>query len=160
MSYDEFVAKQRARGLDQRSLTLTTDNTRLVTASAVTLATWGTAIEITPPAGQEISIRGKVQVRKDTQSAHCIYFHLADSGATEISAAAPVEMRIERTSRDQIQGPAGGYEKFNNITERDAFRSAEGIYLRGNDTLAIRVKPNITIDEDQTILNLEVDLWT
>ena len=174
MMYDEFVAKQRARGLDQRSLTLTVNNSKLVTTYDVANGTWGTAIEITPPAGQEISIRGKTQVRKDTESAHAIFFKLSGSGegseagvTDEIGVDSEVEMRIERTSRDQIQGPADVYGVFNNSIEPQKYRPAEGIYLRGNDTLAIRVKPvggttggDGDIDKDDIILGCQCDLWT
>ena len=166
MSYDDFVAKQRARGLDQRSLTLTVNNTKLVSTFDVAVGTWTTAIEITPPAGQEISIRGKTQVRKDTESAHAIYFKLAGSDSNEVGADSEIEMRIERTSRDQIQGPADTYAVFNNAIEPQKYRPAEGIYLRGNDTLAIRTKSvagssgDGHIDDEYIILALQCDLWT
>ena len=169
MMYDEFVAKQRARGLDQRSLTLTRNNTKLVTLYDAANQVWTTVIEITPPAGQEISIRGKTQVRKDTESAHAIYFRLAGSGAgtaDEIGDESEIEMRIERTSRDQIQGPADVYAVFNNAIEPQKYRPAEGIYLRGNDTLAVRVKAQAgstgvgDVDADDTIVGVQCDLWT
>ena len=167
MMYDEFVAKQRARGLDQRSLTLTRNNTKLVTMYDAAVGTWTTVIEITPPAGQEISIRGKTQVRKDTESAHAIYFKLAGSEGNEVSDDSEIEMRIERTSRDQIQGPADTYACFNSSIEPQKYRPAEGIYLRGNDTLAIRVKSAASsaggdghINDTDILLGCQCDLWT
>lgn len=160
VKYAEFVRAQEARGLKRRSVTLTTAHTDIVTLSDVAVDTEGTAIEVKAPAGQEISIKGTDQVDVTTESAHFIYFRLGTSAA-EIADESPVSMRVTKTSLDRIQGPAGVYAMFNQLTAKDIYRPVEGIYLKSLDKLEIIVTPGTNaIDADYTKVAIQCDLWS
>lgn len=160
VKYSEFVRMQEARGLKRKSVTLTPKHSDIVTLADVAVDTEGVPITIKAPAGQEISIKGTEQIDVTTESAHFIYFKLADSTG-EIADESPVDMRIVKTSLDRIQGPAGPYAMFNQLTAKDIFRPVEGIYLKSLDKLEVVVTPKTHgIEKDYINLAIQCDLWT
>lgn len=181
--YIQYVDHMESLGWVRHNVVLGHESTRIVTLTSAAVATTTAVIDIRIPAGQKMSICGKMQVPRgaDMTTAHSFRVRLAGTSDAEINQMTRVRITKESTIEDLKQLARVFY---NNVSmtkqivaagnlfkdESEWFRFTQGAEFNGEDHMFVYVVaetptggpnlPDVAIDSTHIKFSLECDFWT
>lgn len=138
-TYRKMVEDYMNAGYKVSYPTLTKSHTDIVTFSDVTVSVEGTALTISPPAGQVVIIAGKLHV-PNIEEAHFIRLKLAGSGG-EIADESPIRTQLRSSDLGLEPAFAAPYGFMNQLAINQVFRTPNTIEIVGPDKLEFVVTP-------------------
>jgi len=153
-TYRRMVEEYIAAGYKVSYPTLTKAHTDIVAFADVTVDVEGTALTISPPAGQVVIIGGKLHV-PNIEEAHFIRMKLADSSG-EIGDESPVRTQLRSSDLGLEPAFAAPYGFLNRLAINEVFRTPNTIEIVGPDKLEFVVTP-VTNGIDDTYCECAVE---